>query len=72
MSTLLMTGRSVTGSYLPQLFATIRELSATVLREIEARRGVRELMEADDAMLADLGLSRGSVERAVRTGRRAL
>lgn len=70
MSTLLMTGRSVTGSYLPQVFSAIREFAAYVGREIEARRGIRNLMEADAATLADLGISRGAIEHAVRSGRR--
>jgi uncharacterized protein YjiS (DUF1127 family) len=70
MSTLLMTGRSTTGAYLPQLVSAIREFATYVAREIEARRSMRELMAADDATLADLGLSRGAIERAVRSGRR--
>lgn len=72
MSTLLMTGRSMTGRHGPQIFALVREVFAAALREIEARRGIRALMAADDATLADLGVSRGAIETAVRGGRRSV
>jgi uncharacterized protein YjiS (DUF1127 family) len=70
MSVLLLSGRSAASSHLPQVFSAIREIASYVAREIEARRSARELMAADDAILADLGVSRGAIERAVRTGRR--
>jgi uncharacterized protein YjiS (DUF1127 family) len=69
MSTLLMSGRSVTGDLLPRAFETIGRLAAAFAAEIEARRSARALMAADDATLADLGVSRGAIEHAVRTGR---
>ncbi len=70
MSVLLLSGRSVASSYLPPVFSAIREFSSYVVREIEARRSARELMAADDTVLADLGVSRGAIQHAVRTGRR--
>ena len=42
---------------------------ARVLRWRRRRRDARRLMEFDDHLLRDVGLSRGEVERAVRGGR---
>jgi uncharacterized protein YjiS (DUF1127 family) len=36
--------------------------------EYRARRAARQLAESSDHLLRDVGLSRGEIERAVRTG----
>jgi uncharacterized protein YjiS (DUF1127 family) len=41
---------------------------ARVLRWRRRRRDARRLMEFDDHLLQDIGLSRGEIGRAVRTG----
>jgi uncharacterized protein YjiS (DUF1127 family) len=67
MTTTTMFGRPESASHRPSALAMLGHLFATARREIEARRSVRDL---DDATLADLGLTRGAIEHAVRTGRR--
>jgi uncharacterized protein YjiS (DUF1127 family) len=44
-------------------------LITSVRRWHRVRRDSRQLMALSDHMLQDLGLSRGAIERAVRTGR---
>ncbi len=46
----------------PRVIRRIRE-------RIETWRGTRRLLAFDDAMLKDIGISRGDVERVVRHGR---
>lgn len=48
----------------------LRNLFSAVMREIRLRRAMRELSALDDAMLQDIGLGPGSIEDAVRCGRR--
>ena len=43
---------------------------AGVRRMHRVHRGTKELMQLNDAMLKDIGLSRGEIEHAARTGRR--
>ena len=45
-------------------------LVAAVKREFEIRRALREVSSLDEAMLHDIGITPGSVEDAVRCGRR--
>ena len=44
-------------------------LFGALLREIRIRRALRHVSALDDHALCDIGLSRGSVEDAVRHGR---
>jgi uncharacterized protein YjiS (DUF1127 family) len=52
-----------------RLVAGMSHLVAPVLRWHRVRRDSRQLMALSDHMLQDIGLSRGAIERAVRTGR---
>jgi uncharacterized protein YjiS (DUF1127 family) len=52
-----------------RLMAATSRLVAPALRWHRARRDSRLLMALSDHMLQDIGLSRGELERAVRTGR---
>ena len=45
-------------------------LMASLMREIEIRRALREVSTLDEAMLHDIGISPGGIEDAVRCGRR--
>jgi uncharacterized protein YjiS (DUF1127 family) len=47
----------------------IRGLFGALLREIRIRRALRDVSTLDDAMLCDIGLSRGGIEDSVRHGR---
>jgi uncharacterized protein YjiS (DUF1127 family) len=47
----------------------IKRLIARIRNERRIRRAVDELMALDDRTLADIGLTRGDVERVVRYGR---
>jgi len=47
----------------------IRNLFASVMREIRLRRAMREVAALDEAMLHDIGLGQGSIEDAIRHGR---
>jgi uncharacterized protein YjiS (DUF1127 family) len=47
----------------------IGRLLASAAREIRMRRDLAMLQSLDDAMLHDIGLSRGEVEHVVRHGR---
>jgi uncharacterized protein YjiS (DUF1127 family) len=42
---------------------------ARLRRALELRRALDEVRALDDRMLADIGISRGELERAVRGGR---
>jgi uncharacterized protein YjiS (DUF1127 family) len=52
---------------LPATFVT--RLGAAVAQAYWLRRDTRQLMAYGDAMLHDIGVGRGEVERAVRAGR---
>jgi uncharacterized protein YjiS (DUF1127 family) len=43
--------------------------AASILRWHRVRRDTRQVMALSDTMLKDIGLSRGEIEHAVRTGR---
>jgi uncharacterized protein YjiS (DUF1127 family) len=45
------------------------DIGLALLREVRARRSLRDLDSLDDSMLHDLGLGRGELEHAVRHGR---
>lgn len=45
------------------------KVSGKIRNRIEVWRGERRLLLADDAMLKDIGVSRGGIERVVRHGR---
>lgn len=45
-------------------------LLGRIRRALALRRALREVRELDDRMLADVGISRGELERAVRGERR--
>jgi uncharacterized protein YjiS (DUF1127 family) len=47
----------------------VRRIAAAVAREVRLRRDLASLRSFDDAMLHDIGLSRGEIESAVREGR---
>jgi uncharacterized protein YjiS (DUF1127 family) len=49
--------------------AALARLIAAVLREHRARRTMRQLMELNNHLLRDIGLSRGEIEHVVRLGR---
>jgi uncharacterized protein YjiS (DUF1127 family) len=51
------------GGFLARTLATLRA-------EYETRQAIRALRSLDDHMLADIGISRGTIERAVRAGQR--
>src|SRR5262245_35483670 len=51
------------------LVKAIRRLIARIDSEWRIRRTIDVLMELDDRALADVGLTRGSIEHAVRCGR---
>jgi uncharacterized protein YjiS (DUF1127 family) len=42
---------------------------ASLLREIQIRRALRDVSSLDEAMLHDIGLTPGNIEDAVRCGR---
>ena len=48
-----------------------RQLAAVLQRELQSRREIAWLMEQDDRMLGDLGVSRHEIGRVVRYGRDA-
>jgi uncharacterized protein YjiS (DUF1127 family) len=47
----------------------ISTMTASIAVERQRRRAIQELHTFDDRMLADIGLTRGDVENAVRFGR---
>lgn len=54
---------------LTSLTGGIVRIAGAVARFIQRRRDEAALMRMDDTMLKDIGLNRGEIERAVRTGR---
>jgi len=60
---ILMTGlwRATLGNLIKRWIATIRS-------KFQVRRAIHALMALDDRRLADIGLTRGAVEHAVRDG----
>jgi len=50
--------------------AAVRRSIARIRNMIQARRDTYALLQLDDRMLADIGLSRGEVAYAIRHGRR--
>ncbi len=53
----------------PGFLAGVARTAYAALREYRERRAMRHLAALSDHMLRDIGLSRGEIERAVRTGR---
>ena len=53
----------------PVLVIAVKRLIAWIRNERRIRRGIRELSQLDDRMLADIGLRRGNVTHAARNGR---
>lgn len=51
------------------LVRLVLKVSRKTRNRIEIWRGERRLLLADDAMLKDIGVSRGGIERVVRHGR---
>jgi len=51
------------------LAATLARWAKALAQEIRVRRDLRHLEALDDCMLTDIGLSRGGLEEAVRSGR---
>ena len=47
----------------------VRRLAAAIGREVHLRHDLAILQSLDDAMLNDIGLSRGEIDGAVRHGR---
>jgi uncharacterized protein YjiS (DUF1127 family) len=52
-----------------QLCTGLARLAALLRRWHRLRRDTHQLMSFSDAMLKDIGLSRGQIERVVMTGR---
>lgn len=48
----------------------IKGLVASLLHEIQIRRALREVSALGEAALHDIGISPGSIEDAIRCGRR--
>ena len=53
----------------PGLRALLAGFGKAILREIRIRRSLRELDSLGDAMLHDMGVTRGGLEDVVRHGR---
>jgi uncharacterized protein YjiS (DUF1127 family) len=53
----------------PTILDLVGRFAAAVAREVRARHDLVRLQSLDDAMLHDIGLSRGEIEHAVRHGR---
>ena len=51
------------------LVTTLKRLADWIGAEWRLRRSIETLRSSDDRMLADIGLTRGSIEYAVRYGR---
>jgi uncharacterized protein YjiS (DUF1127 family) len=56
----------------PGSLSGIARLMSALIVEFRARRAARRLMELDDYMLRDMGLSRTDIGRVVRGGRDSL
>ena len=61
------------GGMIPDLWraalaSLVKQWIAQIRWNFQIRRGVNALMALDDRMLADIGLTRGAVEYAVRHG----
>ena len=56
----------------PGSLSGIALLMSALIVEFRARRAARRLMELDDYMLRDMGLSRTDIGRVVRGGRDSL
>ena len=50
--------------------AWLRSIAAARMSELRDRWAIRQLQQLDDRMLADIGMQRGTIEFAVRNGRR--
>ena len=63
----------VAGGRLSGRYGWLAKLALRMIRQagdrVETWRGTRRLFAADDAMLKDIGISRGDIERVVRHGR---
>jgi uncharacterized protein YjiS (DUF1127 family) len=57
------------GSVRPSVLDLVRQMAEAVRREVRVRHDLATLQSLDDAMLHDIGLSRGEIEYAVRHGR---
>ena len=57
--------------WLARLFSMIAAVPALLVREWRVTRDLRDLSQMSDAMLQDIGVSRGSLEAVVRYGRHA-
>ncbi|WP_046862086.1 DUF1127 domain-containing protein [Microvirga massiliensis] len=65
-------GRPVkVGSWLDRLVSKVVATSTVLVREWQTARDLRRLSGMSDAMLHDIGVSRGAIEAAVRHGRDA-
>jgi uncharacterized protein YjiS (DUF1127 family) len=53
----------------PQLMNLIKRAIVWLRARRQMRRAIDELMAFDDRTLADIGLSRGEIQHAVRNGR---
>ena len=61
--------RPLGSATLSGLGISLLDLGGHIVRELRLRRAIRDVQELDDAILHDIGLTRDSVESAVRYGR---
>jgi uncharacterized protein YjiS (DUF1127 family) len=59
------------GGWLDRLVSKVVAISIDLVREWQTARDLRRLSGMSDAMLHDIGVSRGAIEAAVRYGRDA-
>ncbi|MFK7793577.1 MAG: DUF1127 domain-containing protein [Devosiaceae bacterium] len=60
-------GHANTPSILPELASIVRRAWAALedrYQQVQNRRGIHKMLELDDHMLRDMGLTRGDVSRA--------
>jgi uncharacterized protein YjiS (DUF1127 family) len=57
------------GAVLGSTMRAIVRLAVKAIAEHHTRRAVRDLQHLDDRLLRDMGLTRGTIEHAVRHGR---